>query len=104
MENTENNTTLTEAKLKDDPVATAILELLQEISPGQTISPEQAARAYAGPNSRPNGWRCYLNAIRQQAIHLARTNRIEILRKGKSVDPNNFKGVYRLRLMVDDTK
>ncbi|MEC8198924.1 MAG: DUF3253 domain-containing protein, partial [Pseudomonadota bacterium] len=46
----------------------------------------------------PDFWRRYLNAVRQQAKHLARMGRIEILRKGKPVDPNDFKGVYRLRL------
>ena len=52
-------------------------------------------------SSPPDLWRRYLNAVRQQSIHLARAGRIEILRKGKPADPNNFKGVYRLRLKAD---
>jgi hypothetical protein len=43
-------------------------------------------------------WRRYMNAVRQQATHLARQGRIEITRKGQPVDPKNFKGVVRLRL------
>ena len=39
-----------------------------------------------------------MNAVRQQAIHLARQGRIEIVRKGRPVDPNKVKGVVRLRL------
>jgi hypothetical protein len=31
-------------------------------------------------------------------VHLARDGQIEITRKGQPVDPNNFKGVVRLRL------
>jgi hypothetical protein len=35
--------------------------------------------------------------VRQQALHLARKDRIAILRKGKPVDPHApFKGVVRL--------
>lgn len=89
----------------DDPVAVAILNLLTESGDGKAVSPEAAARAYAETRRRnsdpPDLWRRYLNAVRQQAIHLARAGRIEILRKGKPVDPNDFKGVYRLRLKVD---
>ena len=86
----------------DDPVALAILTLLADAGPGKTISPAQAARTFAESQRQDNGptdlWRRYLNAVRQQAIHLARSDRIEIIRKGKPVNPNNFKGVYRLRL------
>ncbi|MEP5699177.1 MAG: DUF3253 domain-containing protein [Sneathiella sp.] len=31
-------------------------------------------------------------------MNLARTGRIEIMRKGKVADPNDFKGLYKLRL------
>lgn len=89
----------------DDPVAVAILTLLSEMEPGKTLTPEAAARSFAEGRRRrndpPDLWRRYLNAVRQQAIHLARAGRIDILRKGKPVDPNDFKGVYRLRLKAD---
>ena len=92
---------------KLDPVAISILTSLTDVEPGKAISPETAARAYAETRRRssdpPNIWRRYLNAVRQQAKHLARMRRIEILRKGKPVDPNDFKGVYRLRLKADDS-
>lgn len=89
----------------DDPVATAIMTLLAETDARKAITPESAARAYAETRRRksdpPDLWRRYLNAVRQQSIHLARAGRIEILRKGKPADPNDFKGVYRLRLKAD---
>ena len=89
----------------DDPVAAAIMALLVENDTGKAITPEMAARAYAETRRRKNDppdlWRRYLNAVRQQSIHLARAGRIEILRKGKPANPNDFKGVYRLRLKVD---
>ncbi len=85
----------------DDPVAEAILALLAEAGAGRSISPEDAARAFAagraGPSSPPDLWRRYLPAVRQQALHLARRGRISILRKGKPVDPHApVKGVIRL--------
>ena len=72
-------------KDNDDPVAAA----------------RRCAEGRRRQNDPPDLWRRYLNAVRQQAIHLARAGRIEILRKGKPVDPNDFKGVYRLRLKAD---
>lgn len=87
---------------RDDPVAQAILALLADRRPGASASLMDAARAYAELRRRPGDgpalWRRYMHAVRQQAVHLARQGRIEILRRGKPVDPNDFKGVVRLRL------
>ncbi len=87
----------------DDPVATAILELLASRGGGKSICPSEAARAFAAGRARPSDppdlWRRYLPAARQQALHLARAGRIVILRKGKPVDPHKpVKGVIRLAL------
>jgi hypothetical protein len=91
---------------KDDPVAQAILALLAGGAPGDTYSLMDAARAYADirrrPRDGPELWRRYMNAVRQQAVHLARQGRIEIIRKGAPVDPDDFKGVVRLRLPAKD--
>ena len=90
---------------QNDPVAAAILALLAGGKPGDTFSLMDAARAYTDIRRRPQDgpalWRRYMNAVRQQAVHLARQGRIEILRKGKPVDPNDFKGVVRLRLPLE---
>lgn len=85
----------------DDPLAQAILDLLAARGPGKSISPMEAAQAYAAGRARPGDppdlWRRYLHAARQQALHLARQGRIDILRKGKPVDPHApVKGVIRL--------
>lgn len=72
----------------------AILELCAARGPDKSICPSEAARALA-----PDGqaWSKLMPAVRAVAVGLARAGRIEILRKGKPVDPNAFKGVYRLR-------
>jgi len=85
----------------EDPVARAILESIESLAPGRSISPVEVARAIARararPSDPPDAWRRYLPAVRQQALHLARQGRLTILRKGKPVDPHApFKGVVRL--------
>lgn len=85
-----------------DPVVETILAVLGDLEPGGSASPMDVARAYAAtrakPSDPPDVWRRYMNAVKQQMVYLARARRIEITRKGKPVDPNNFKGVVRLRL------
>lgn len=86
-----------------DPVAEAILGQLSLAKPGGSVAPEQIARALAesrrGPKDPPDLWRKYLSAVKQQAIHLARDGRIQVLRKGQPVeDPARVKGVVRYRL------
>ncbi len=89
-------------KPKPDPVVEAILATLHGLEPGKSASPMDVARAFAAarakPGDPPHAWRRYLNAVKQQMVHLARAGRIEIIRKGEPVDPNNFKGVVRLRM------
>ncbi|TPW04813.1 MAG: hypothetical protein FD124_2436 [Alphaproteobacteria bacterium] len=40
-----------------------------------------------------------MGEVRDAAVRLAKAGRIVILRKGKPVDPENFKGVIRLRIV-----
>lgn len=92
-----------DAPIKQDPVAATILELLAQAGPGGSVSPDEVARAFAAPRLKagdpPDAWRRYMNAVRQQAVHLARQGRIVILRKGQPVDPNApFRGLVRLAL------
>jgi hypothetical protein len=71
----------------------AIFETLAGKPAGASIAPEEAARA-----ADPEGWRGRIGQVRTTAVGLARQGRLVILRKGKPVDPEDFKGVYRLRL------
>lgn len=47
-------------------------------------------------------WREWLPKVRTEAVRLAHEGRIVIYRKGKPVDPDNFRGVIRLGLPRDD--
>jgi hypothetical protein len=71
----------------------AIFEALAARPAGASIAPEEVART-----ADPEGWRGRIGQVRPTAVGLARQGRLVILRKGKPVDPEEFKGVYRLRL------
>jgi len=88
---------------RDDPLAETILMLLQEAGPEASIDPNQAARAFAETKRKkkdpPDLWRRYVKAANQQALYLARQERIVILRRGQPVNPNMpIKGLIRLTL------
>lgn len=74
-------------------VEAAIFGLLAKVAPGKSVSAEDVARAVD-----PEGWRRLLGHVRATAIGLARQGRLVITRHGKPADPDDFKGVYRLKL------
>ena len=76
-----------------DPIEAAIFELLGRVQPGKSVSPEDVARAVD-----PDGWRRQLSKVRGTAVGLARAGRLVILRHGKPADPDDFRGVWRMRL------
>lgn len=87
----------------EDPIVVFILEAL---AGGDEVSPNAIAQRIAKERAKDSDpkdvWRKYMTAVRQQAIYLARNNRIEIMRKGQVADPNDFKGLYKLRLPHSD--
>jgi hypothetical protein len=80
-----------------DPAEQAILDLVSERGPDKSICPTEAARRLAG-NPADDKWRASLSAVRLAALRLARAGKIEILRKGKKIAPEDARGVIRLRL------
>lgn len=85
-----------------DPVAIVILDQLAALPEDKTAAPDDIARAYAEIRRKPNDgrdlYKRYRRAVKEQAIHLARAGKIDITRRGEPVDPNDFKGVWRMRL------
>jgi len=82
-----------------DPIASSILSALAD---GSAYTVEQMAKIIAEqrrkPKDPPQLWRKYMQAVKQQAMHLGKTDRIEIVHKGEVVEPDNFKGRVHLRL------
>jgi hypothetical protein len=74
-------------------IEASIFDLLGQAGPGKSVSPEQVARAVD-----PESWRRLLGHVRATSVGLARQGRLVITRHGKPADPEEFKGVYRLKL------
>ncbi|MAW85721.1 MAG: hypothetical protein CMJ42_04230 [Phyllobacteriaceae bacterium] len=79
-----------------DLLRQTIMSLAAARGPGKSICPSEAARAIAGPDEKQ--WRLMMKPLRAEAVNMAMEGHIVILRKGKPVDPGDFKGVYRIAL------
>ena len=74
-----------------------VAELCARAPAGRTICPTDAAKAFAQVRGEDElGWRSHLADVRRTAVRLALEGRLVIYRKGKVVDPTDFRGVYRL--------
>ena len=87
---------MTEAKPDDAAIETTMLGLVAARGAGKTICPSEVARALGGPH--PDGWGPLMQPVRRVAVRLAHAGSVAILRKGKPVNPDDFRGIYRLAL------
>ncbi|TAJ32764.1 DUF3253 domain-containing protein [Bosea sp. (in: a-proteobacteria)] len=81
---------------RETDLETAMLRLVTERGAGKTVCPSEAARAVGGDH--PDGWGPLMQPARKVAVRLMKEGRLVITRKGRPVDPDDFRGVYRLRL------
>ncbi len=79
---------------------TTILRLVAESGINGTINPVDAAILIGGKEG--DAWGALMPAVRKIAVRLANEGRLTIHRKGKRVDPNDFKGIYRLGPVRED--
>ena len=77
-----------------DALQQAIQSLIQERGTDKTICPSEVARSLAGQDEKQ--WRLLMKPIRAEAVRMAKEGKLAIRRKGKIVDPDDFRGVYRL--------
>ncbi|MDP2803976.1 MAG: DUF3253 domain-containing protein [Phreatobacter sp.] len=84
----------------DSDLQAAILHLTQGRGPDKSICPSEAAKHVAA--ARDVDWHSLMQPVRRAAIGLALEGRLVILRKGKPVDPADFRGVYRLTVPRED--
>ena len=75
-----------------EAITATLLRLAAERGPAKSLCPTDVARAVSAEE-----WRPLLGAVRKVAADLARQGKIEILRKGKPINPNDMRGVIRLR-------
>jgi Protein of unknown function (DUF3253) len=84
-------------------VEATLLALLQARGPGKTLGPMDVARALGGDH--PQGWGPLMQLVRRAAVRLMREGKVVMVRKGRPVDPDDFRGVYRIRLPnLDSTR
>ncbi|HEY8383679.1 MAG TPA: DUF3253 domain-containing protein [Microvirga sp.] len=81
---------------KPDDLEAVMLDLAAKRGPGKTICPSEVARAIGGDH--PEGWGPLMQPVRRVAVRLMKEGRVVILRKGRPVDPDDFKGIYRITL------
>ncbi|WEF52893.1 DUF3253 domain-containing protein [[Pseudomonas] carboxydohydrogena] len=79
------------------PLEDAILATLARAG-RKTLGAPEIAHAIADGGD----WHALLTPIRRAAVALAQSGRLIIYRHGKPVDPNDFRGVYRLGLPRQD--
>ncbi len=82
----------------DRALEKTIMDLLHSRSTASSICPGEVARKFLGDQNEKN-WRLLLEPTRRAARRLAHRGKISIFQAGKSVDPSNFKGPIRLKLM-----
>ena len=77
-------------------IEATIMDLLAQRGAGRTIDPGEVARALRGDH--PENWAPLMRPIRHSAVRMMKEGRVVILRKGRPVDPDDFRGVYRIGL------
>lgn len=87
-----------DARADDAAIEETMLGLVATRGAQKTVCPSEVARALGGPH--PDGWGPLMQPVRRVAVRLAHAGRIAILRKGKPVDPDDFRGIYRLALPI----
>jgi hypothetical protein len=78
-------------------IEATIQRLLAVHEIGRTLGPTELAQALS-----PSDWPHLLPLVRKAAVELALAGRLIIYRKGKPVDPTDFKGVWRMGLPRHD--
>ena len=78
--------------IQDSEIRAELLRQVEARGAGKSICPSEVARALTSE------WQGLMGRIRAIAVVLSQEQRIDILRKGRPVEPQAVKGVIRLRL------
>lgn len=78
----------------DAAIEDTVLGLVAARGAGKTICPSEAARSLAGND--PQEWSRLMPAVRRVAVRLMKRGEVVITRKGRPVDPDDFRGIYRI--------
>lgn len=75
-------------------IEATLLRLVGERGADKTVCPSEVARALGG--AEQDEWRRLMQPVRRAAVRLAKRGDVAILRRGRPVDPDDFRGIYRL--------
>ena len=81
----------------DRSLEAAIIALLETRSQGSTICPSEAVRAL-DPGVTGEALRAQMEPARRAARRLVNAGRLDIIQRGRVVDPSTARGPVRLRL------
>lgn len=81
-------------RISDNDLYNRILEMCGEAGPEKSVTPAAVAQSLVDFD-----WQSMLKRIRQTAVRQAKAGYIHIMRKGKPADPDDFRGVYKLRIV-----
>ena len=81
-----------------DVLRDEIMRQVTERGADKSICPSEVARAYG------DNWQRLMRPVREAARGLSQDGLIDILRKGKPIDPDTIKGVIRLRLRPESER
>lgn len=80
-------------RVSDEEVYETIVAMCRRAGLAGDVRPEDVARAIL-----PEHWRTVLKRVRLFSKKLAQDGRVVILRKGQPADPDEMKGLVRLRI------
>ncbi len=83
-----------------EEIEATLLALAGARGPDRSLDPTEVARALGGDH--PDGWGPLMQPVRRAAVRLMKQGRVVITRKGRPVDPDDFRGIYRIRLPEGD--
>lgn len=83
-------------RVKAGQIRDVLLLMAVESPSGKPIGPDAVARAIAGKDEKV--WRRLMKPIKDEAVRLAKDGKVILVRKGKPVDPDRVRGLYRIRL------
>ena len=82
-------------RAEDRALEAAIRELLADRAPRATICPSEAARRVAGEDEA--AWRPLMEPARRAARRMVADGEVELVQRGRVVDPSTFRGPVRVR-------
>lgn len=90
----DSRSTPAPATFAPDAIEREMIRLVAERGDTKTICPSEVARALGGSDEKV--WRRGMKPIREVATMLHRQGKVELRRKGRRVEPDVLRGIYRI--------